>query len=117
MDLTKLTKKNQEFIHIATNQLIQDGKSDDEIKTILEEVLPTIVENQKKGLTARALFGAPTVWAASFTEKDSDKNAEQTDKNDNPWLMWLDTSLLFIGIVALLDTVIDFLNSTTTSSR
>lgn len=48
MDLTKLTKKNQEFIHIATNQLIQDGKSDDEIKTILEEVLPTIVENQKK---------------------------------------------------------------------
>lgn len=52
MDLTKLTKKNQEFIHIATNQLIQDGKSDDEIKTILEEVLPTIVENQKKGLTA-----------------------------------------------------------------
>ena len=56
MDLTKLTKKNQEFIHIATNQLIQDGKSDDEIKTILEEVLPTIVENQKKGLTALALF-------------------------------------------------------------
>ena len=25
MDLTKLTKKNQEFIHIATNQLIQDA--------------------------------------------------------------------------------------------
>lgn len=67
-------------------------------------------------MTARALFGAPTVWAASFTEKDSDKNAEQTDKNDNPWLMWLDTSLLFIGIVALLNTVIDFFNSTTTSS-
>lgn len=84
MDLTNLTKKNQEFIHIATNQLIQDGKSDDEIKAILEEVLPTIVENQKKGLTARALFGAPTVWAASFTEKASDKKAEQTAKNDNP---------------------------------
>lgn len=49
MDLTNLTKKNQEFIHIATNQLIQDGKSDVEIKAILEEVLPTIVENQKKG--------------------------------------------------------------------
>ena len=30
--------------------------------------------------------------------------------------MWLDTSLLFIGIVALLNTVIDFFNSTTTSS-
>ena len=97
--------------------LIQDGKSDDEIKTILEEVLPTIVENQKKtDLTATCSFRCPSVWAASFTEKDSDKNAEQTDKNDNPWLMWLDTSLLFIGIVALLNTVIDFFNSTTTSS-
>ena len=28
MDIQKLTKKNQEFIHIATNQLIKDGKSD-----------------------------------------------------------------------------------------
>lgn len=48
MDLTNLTKKNQEFIHIATNQLIKDGKSDEEIQAILEEVLPTIIENQKK---------------------------------------------------------------------
>jgi len=31
MDIQKLTKKNQEFIHIATNQLIKDGKSDQEI--------------------------------------------------------------------------------------
>lgn len=50
MDLNQLTKKNQEFIHIATNQLIRDGKSDEEIKAILADVLPTIVENQKKGL-------------------------------------------------------------------
>ena len=35
MDLQNLTKKNQEFIHIATHQLIQDGKSDAEIKIIL----------------------------------------------------------------------------------
>ena len=50
MDLTNLTKKNQEFIHIATNQLIEDGKSDEEIQAILEEVLPTIIENQQFGL-------------------------------------------------------------------
>ena len=67
MDLNQLTKKNQEFIHIATNQLIRDGKSDEEIKAILADVLPTIVENQKKGTTARALLGAPSTWAASFT--------------------------------------------------
>ena len=116
MDLTNLTKKNQEFIHIATNQLIEDGKSDEEIQAILEEVLPTIIENQKKGLTARTLLGAPTVWAASFTEKASDAKANQEKKNDNPWLMWLDTSLLFIGIVALLNALMGFFNSATTSS-
>lgn len=116
MDLTTLTKKNQEFIHIATNQLIKDGKTDAEVQAILDEVMPTILENQKKGVTARTLLGAPTVWAASFTEKASDKNSDQEKKNDNPWLMWLDTSLLFVGVVAILNAVMGFFNSTTTSS-
>ncbi|MFV8214622.1 DUF1129 family protein, partial [Streptococcus pluranimalium] len=40
MNLHQLTNKNQEFIHIATKQLIQDGKSDAEIKEILEGILP-----------------------------------------------------------------------------
>lgn len=35
MELQELTKKNQEFIHTATNKLIQDGKSDEDIKLIL----------------------------------------------------------------------------------
>lgn len=116
MDLTNLTKKNQEFIHIATNQLIKDGKTDAEVQAILDEVMPTILENQKKGVTARTLLGAPTVWAASFTEKASDKNSDKEKKNDNPWLMWLDTSLLFVGVVAILNAVMGFFNSTTTSS-
>ena len=62
MDIQKLTKKNQEFIHIATNQLIKDGKSDQEIKDILGNVIPELIENQKKGITGRGLLGAPTVW-------------------------------------------------------
>ena len=57
MDIQKLTKKNQEFIHIATNQLIKDGKSDQEIKDILGNVIPELIENQKKGITGRGLFG------------------------------------------------------------
>lgn len=48
MTLQDLTKKNQEFVHIATNQLLADGKSDAEIKAILEEHLPEIIDNQKK---------------------------------------------------------------------
>ncbi len=48
VSLDKLSKKNKEFIHIATNQLLQDGKSDQEIQTILEGILPEILENQTK---------------------------------------------------------------------
>jgi len=49
------------------NQLIKDGKSDQEIKDILGNVIPELLENQKKGITGRSLLGAPTVWAASFS--------------------------------------------------
>ena len=55
VSLDKLSKKNKEFIHIATNQLLQDGKSDQEIQTILEGILPEILENQTKGITAQLL--------------------------------------------------------------
>ncbi|MFZ2570619.1 MAG: DUF1129 family protein, partial [Streptococcus suis] len=58
IEIKELTRKNQEFIHTATNQLIKDGKSDSEIKELLEEILPTIIENQKNGITARNLYGA-----------------------------------------------------------
>lgn len=102
MSLEHLTKKNKEFIHTATHQLLKDGKSDQEIKAILEDILPQIEENQKKGITARGFLGAPTAWAASFTEKAKADSASPT-ANTNPWLMWLDTSLLFIAIVALIN--------------
>lgn len=101
--LDQLTKKNQEFIHIATNQLIKDGKSDSEIKDILGQVLPTILDAQKRGETARHLLGAPTVWAAKFSQPEPEDEAAPAAKNTNPWLMWLDMSLLFIGVVSLLN--------------
>ncbi|HHC9026406.1 TPA: DUF1129 domain-containing protein [Streptococcus pyogenes] len=117
MELQELTKKNQEFIHTATNKLIQDGKSDEDIKLILEEAIPAILENQKKGVTARNLLGTPTAWAASFSQdpsQDPSQRAAETDKNTNPLLMWLDTSLLFIGIVALLNGIMTFFNTNAT---
>lgn len=112
MNLENLTKKNQEFIHIATHQLMTDGKSDEEIKTILEEALPSILDNQKKGIPARTFLGAPTVWAGQFTKKiNASSDTSQTPKNTNPWLMWLDTSLVFLGIIALLNGVMSLFGS------
>ncbi|MFA9413181.1 MULTISPECIES: DUF1129 domain-containing protein [unclassified Streptococcus] len=100
--LEQLTKKNQEFIHIATKQLIKDGKSDDEIKAILEDILPTIIEAQQTGETARHLLGAPTVWAVGFSQPEISQSAI-AEKNTNPYLMWLDMTLLLIAVIALLN--------------
>ena len=114
MDIQKLTKKNQEFIHIATNQLIKDGKSDQEIKDILGNVIPELIENQKKGITGRGLLGAPTVWAASFSPEkhqkpETDKpNKEVPETDKTPWKMWLDTSLFLLAIVAIMNAIFGF---------
>ncbi|HFR4576160.1 TPA: DUF1129 domain-containing protein [Streptococcus suis] len=109
-NLPSLTKKNQEFIHIATNQLIKDGKSDQEIKSLLEEILPTIIEHQKSGTTARNLFGPPSEWAASKSAAPSQEKQETVEYNENPWLMWLDSSLFMLAIIAGINGLMNLFN-------
>lgn len=55
-DLTQLSKKNQEFVRIAKHQLIENGKTEEEATSLIEEILPAIFENQPKGVTARTLL-------------------------------------------------------------
>ncbi|HEM2651710.1 TPA: DUF1129 domain-containing protein [Streptococcus suis] len=98
IEIKELTRKNQEFIHTATNLLIKDGKSDSEIKELLEEILPTIIEKQKTGVTARSLYGTPSEWVAS--KPTSEEQQTKMEYNENPWLMWLDSSLLMLAIIA-----------------
>ncbi len=103
----QLTKKNQEYIHIATNQLLKNGKTEAEVKEALETILPTIIENQKKGLTARQLFGAPAVWADGLTAQ-AEYAAANPPENDNPWLMWLDATFFVMGIMSLMMGILSF---------
>ena len=78
IDLQKLTKKNQEFVHIATQQFIKDGKTDAEIKAIFEEVIPQILEEQAKGTTARSLYGArPTGLTALLSRSNMKKSIQK----------------------------------------
>lgn len=101
IDLQKLTKKNQEFIHIATQQFLKDGKTDAEIKAVFEEVIPKILEEQAKGTTARSLYGAPTHWAHSFTVKEQYEK-EHPKENDDPKLMIMDSALFITSLFALI---------------
>lgn len=115
LNLNELTKKNQEFIHIATHQLIQDGKSDEEVKTLLLEILPDILENQKNGRTARSVFGAPTAWAKSKSpqETSTQTGGTQDFSNDKPLYMWLSASLAIFAFIGIINGTVSLFSSTT----
>ncbi|TWT16323.1 DUF1129 domain-containing protein [Streptococcus sp. sy010] len=111
MSIQNLTKKNQDFINIATHQLMKDGKTDSEIKAILEEVLPSILEQQGKGVPARNFLGAPTVWAASFSQPtETEQETVAEEKNTKPLLMWLDSSFFLLAIVCLINGMMAIFN-------
>ncbi|MBP2623988.1 DUF1129 domain-containing protein [Streptococcus oricebi] len=102
LSLDQLSKKNQEFIRIATHQLIKDGKTDEEVKALLEDIIPEILENQPKGITARSLYGAPSSWASNLT-KSQEEAAKHPKENDKPLVMWADASLFVLGFFAAIN--------------
>ncbi|PLW60242.1 DUF1129 domain-containing protein [Lactococcus lactis] len=107
--IEELTAKNKEYIHSVTKQLILVGKSDEEVKEILNDILPQIIEGQKSGIIARKLLGAPTEFVAQYQPKVADRPV--SEKNENPVLMWLDSSLLFLGFISLLNGVTALITS------
>lgn len=108
-EIEELTAKNREYFHAITKQLMLSGKSDEEVKTILNEVLPQIIEGQKTDTPARKLLGTPTEFVAKYTPKAASKDTK-TDKNtnENPVLMWLDGTLLFFGVIYLMSGILGF---------
>ena len=45
-DLHQLSKKNQEFIRIAKHQLLENGKTEEEAESLIQEILPAIHEKE-----------------------------------------------------------------------
>ena len=99
--IEQLTAKNSEYVHNVTKQLMLLGKSDKEIKTILAEILPKIIEGQKEGILARKLLGAPMEFATQYKPEEDKVKRQETAKNESPFLMWLDSALLFFGVISV----------------
>lgn len=99
--IEQLTAKNSEYVHNVTKQLMLLGKSDEEIKAILAEILPKIIEGQKEGILARKLLGAPMEFATQYKPEEDKVKRQETAKNESPFLMWLDSALLFFGVVSV----------------
>lgn len=79
VSLDKLSKKNQEFVRIATHQLIKDGKTDEEIKALLEEIIPTILENQAKA-SPLADFMEHQLFGQQISQKQNKKKLRPSKK-------------------------------------
>ncbi|WP_213495838.1 DUF1129 domain-containing protein [Lactococcus formosensis] len=99
--IEQLTAKNSEYVHNVTKQLMLLGKSDEEIKTILAEILPKIIEGQKEGILARKLLGAPMEFVTQYKPEEDKVKRQETAKNESPFLMWLDSALLFFGVISV----------------
>ncbi|MBS4459033.1 MULTISPECIES: DUF1129 domain-containing protein [Lactococcus] len=99
--IEQLTAKNSEYVHNVTKQLMLLGKSDEEIKKILAEILPKIIEGQKEGILARKLLGAPMEFATQYKPEEDKVKRQETAKNESPFLMWLDSALLFFGVISV----------------
>ena len=99
--IEQLTAKNSEYVHNVTKQLMLLGKSDEEIKTILAEILPKIIEGQKEGILAHKLWGAPMEFATQYKPEEDKVKRQETAKNESPFLMWLDSALLFFGVISV----------------
>ncbi|MDR1605787.1 MAG: DUF1129 family protein [Streptococcaceae bacterium] len=105
--IEQLTAKNSEYIHSITRDLVKIGKTDDEIKAILSEILPQIIDAQGQRILAKDLLGTPSEFTAKHTPqtttaKSGKKTATEND-NETPVLMWLDSSLLMLGFLALVN--------------
>lgn len=115
--IEQLTAKNSEYVHVITRELVKIGKSDEEIKVILSEILPQIVEAQEQRILAKDILGTPSEFTATYAPKIANKNSSKVDKNSNetPVLMWVDSSLLMLGFIAILNGVMSLFSKSAIS--
>lgn len=103
--IEELTSKNKDYVHSVTKQLMLAGKSDAQVKEILADIIPQIIEGQKTGQLAKKLLGTPSEFVEKYNDKKVEAANVKADQNENPVLMWLDSALLFLGFILILNGV------------
>lgn len=93
----QLTKRNQQYIFDLKKSLDAANLSEEEKTVALHEILPVLVQEQKGGRTARQLFGTVSERTEAILTKPEAATGES-----KPVLMWLDNTLLVLGIFALM---------------
>ncbi|EOH83315.1 DUF1129 domain-containing protein [Enterococcus asini] len=94
---TQLTKRNEQYIFDLKKSLHAANLSEKELTLVLHEMLPTLVEEQKTGKTARQLFGTVSERTEAILAKP-----QEAPKDTKPVLMWVDNSLFILGIFGVM---------------
>lgn len=106
----ELTNKNTEYIFSLKRRLRELGQTDEQIAVVLTEILPVIVDNQKRGYTARKLYGTVSEYTAGLNDIKVANAKAATAENTTPWLMWLDNTLLLLGVLAIVNGLMNLLS-------
>lgn len=92
----QLTKRNQQYMFDLNKALDAANFSEADKTTAFHEMLPVLVKEQKGGRTARQLYGTVSERTeAILSEPPKEENAQ-------PLWMWLDNSLLILGVFSLM---------------
>ncbi len=92
----QLTKRNQQYIFDLKKSLEAANLSEEEKAIALHEILPILVKEQKGGRTARQLFGTVSERTEAILNKPEEV------KETSPVMMWLDNTLLILGIFGIM---------------
>lgn len=99
----QLTKRNQQYIFDLKKSLEAANLSEEEKTIALHDMLPILIKEQKGGKTARQLFGTVSERTQSIISKPAEEK-----KDSSPFLMWLDNSLLILGLFSVMLGVMGF---------
>lgn len=94
-----LTRKNEEFMYQLNKQLDRLQVASDKKPAMLEETVQKLVAGQKKGETAKALFGTPTAYAKELKNPKKDP-AHMTKESIK--LLAIDNALIFLSVFTFL---------------
>lgn len=99
----QLTKRNYEYIFQVRKALLKAGYLEEKVEKILSELTSQLLAVQSKGQTARQLFGTISECVSNLQEHE-----EVVVKNDHPFWMWLDNSLLMFGLLSAMTLLTTF---------
>lgn len=103
----QLTNKNKEYM-IKLNRVLEHQLTDAERTEVFYEMLPTIAEEQKKGVTARALYGTVIDKAQDIMGQPTEKNKAVTSGTSENWKLYLDSALMLGGLFAVVQGISGF---------